>query len=143
MHEVVVVVIAVVVGSALGGVVFTAVQRRRLRALARRARVECQLRVTRGQVSGLGGAWHQGTAELQRGRIAFRRGLPGGRGVRPGSLPVVVDVEAVEGRRRPRIGEWWGISPGCAILSVRCEGAVVEWVVLASQEVWAREQVAA
>jgi len=127
-----------VVGSA---VVIRLVQKRRAARLAVVDRVECALRVTSGQVAGLKGTWHHGTATLSPGRIDFVRGLPGGRGVRPGAVPAAVQVDEIDGRRLSTWREWRSVAPGMSVLSVRSGAATVEWLVVPQQASWARGRV--
>ena len=138
------VVMGVVVGAVVGPVVVIAVQRCKVRRLAGRGRLGCGLRVVSGDIEGLARRWRHGAVELDAAVIRCRRGLPGGvSGARPGASLLSLPVEGVQGRRRPRVGEWWSVSPACVVLSIRSQGATVEWAVLASQEAWARNQLQA
>lgn len=127
-----------VVGSA---VVVRLVQQRRAARLATVGRLECAVRVTSGQVAGLQRSWHHGTATVSPGRIVFLRGLPGGRGVRPGARPAVVVVDEIEGRRLSTWREWRSIAPGMPVLAVRSGEATVEWLVVPQRVSWARGRV--
>ena len=139
-----IVVIGALVGMLLGGLVTAVLQRRRANRLAARGRLECGLRLLSGEVDGLTAKWRHGSADLEEAVIHFRPGLPGGvRGTRPGVPPVLLPVEAVDGERRPRAREWFGVSPDCVVLSIRSGDARIEWAVLATQEAWVRSQVGA